>query len=134
MKMKLKPIKRETKGKILKVLAVIISVAVPLIVTYSYFPIWVNRSTGATMAGVSLSGMFLAFALICFVPAFRQVREYFKSPSVWLVWTLLFVLFLALEAIIKEIKIICFFGMVSNYIGAVLYNIGKKMSNTTTTP
>ena len=125
--MKLKKLKKETKGHILQIIAVAIDVVVPLVVTYSYFPIWIDRSMGSTIAGVSLSGMFVAFALICFVPAFRQIRDYFKSPSAYVIWTILFVLFLALEAIITEIKIICFFGMVSNYIGAILYNIGKRL-------
>ena len=46
-----------TKGKICKISAVVIDVAVPLIATIMHFPIWVERSSRATV-----SGLFLIFA------------------------------------------------------------------------
>lgn len=111
-----------TKGKILCGLALAIDVGVPLAATLSQFPVWVDRSAGATV-----SGLCLVLMLICCIPFFRQIKEYMKSPSAPVIWAVLFVLFLILESIATEIKVICFFGMLANMLGAALYKIGKNM-------
>jgi predicted MFS family arabinose efflux permease len=116
-----------TKGKILCGLALAIDVGVPLAATLSQFHVWVDRSADAAVAGVFLSGLSIALILVCFIPAFRQIKEYLKSPSAPFLWTVLFVLFAILESIASEIKIICFFGMLANLLGASLYKIGKNM-------
>ena len=114
--------KKSTKGKILQMGALGIDVGIPALVTVSYFPIWVNRGTEATV-----SGLAVILALICAVPALRRFKALVKSPSMPLAWTVLFILFLALESIVREIKIICLFGAISNYIGAAMHKAGAKM-------
>jgi hypothetical protein len=114
--------KNATKGKILKWLAIGIDVGVPLAATLSQFPLWVDRSTASTISGLSL--VLIAFACI---PFYRQIREYFKSPSAPVLWTVLFLLFTVLENISSEIKVICFFGAIANYIGSCIYKIGAEI-------
>lgn len=113
---------RETKGKLLKGSALAIDVGVPFVTAVSYFPVWVDRGTESTVSGLSV-----LLVLLCIIPFFRKLREVFKSPSMPLVWTVLFLLFTALESIVREIKVICLFGMVANYAGSALYKIGSKM-------
>ena len=108
------------KGKILKRLALALDVGVPLCVTLTYFPVWIDRSAGATFSGLSI---FLVF--LCCIPFYSQLRENFKSPSVPMLWTILFVIFLLLENIVHEIKIVCLFGAISNYVGSILYKLGS---------
>lgn len=115
-----------TKGKLLCWLAIALDVGVPLAVTLTQFPIWVNRSSAATM-----SGLCLLLVVICCIPFFRQIKEYLKSPSAPVLWTALFLIFVMLEAIASEIKIVCFFGAVANYIGSLLYKHGKKLMEKT---
>ena len=107
-----------TKGKILKGVALGIDVGVPLATTLSQFPIWVDRSAASTASGLCL----MLIALSC-VPFYRQIKEYFKSPSAPVLWSVLFVLFAVLENIASEIKIVCFFGALANYIGSCIYKI-----------
>ena len=111
-----------TKGKLIKAIALIIDVAVPLGATISQFPIWVERSAKATV-----SGLALLFILLSVLPFIRQIREYFKSPAVWVVWGVLFLVFYALSAIIDEMVIISFFGLLSNLLGELLYKYGEKI-------
>lgn len=117
--------KNHVKGKILKGVAIALDVGVPLGVTLSNFPVWVDRSAGATVSGLSLIIVFL-----CCIPFYRQLKEYFKSPSAPVLWTVLFVLFLFLENIVHEIKLVCFFGAISNYVGSLLYKIGSSYTDT----
>lgn len=113
---------RATKGKIIKAAALGIDVGVPFVATVSYFPVWIDRGANATVSGLSV-----LLVLICVVPLLRKLGSLFKSPSMPMVWTILFVLFLALESIVHEIKAICLLGMIANYIGAGMYKIGDKL-------
>ena len=111
--------KNAVKGHIIKGVAVCVDVAVPLAATLTQFPIWVNRSSEATM-----SGLFLLFAMLSCLPFMKQIKAYMKSPAVWSVWCILFVLFVLLRNIINEMLIVCFFGMIANLAGAGIYKIG----------
>ncbi len=110
---------RATVGKIFKISALVIDVGAPLAATMVQFPIWVERSATATV-----SGMFVFFAFLSAIPFLKQIKEYFKSPSAWVMWTIIFVALVALRAIVDEILIICAVGMVANMIGAVVHKIG----------
>ena len=111
--------KNSTKGKIFKTSAVALDVSVPFIATLTQFPIWVERSSDATM-----SGLFLMLAFFSALPFIKQLKAYFKSPSVWVVWTILLVFFICIRNIIDEMLIVSFAGAVANIIGAGIYKIG----------
>lgn len=111
--------KNATKGKILKATALTIDVSVPLIAALTQFPVWIDRSSEATMSGV-----FLLLALLSCVPFLRQIKEFMKSPSAPIIWTVLFVLFIVLRNIIDQMVIVCFFGMIANFLGSGLYKLG----------
>lgn len=116
--------KNVTKGRIIKGSALCIDVGVPLAATISRFPIWVEESAEASM-----SGLFLVFAFLSCLPFLKQIREYFKSPSAWVVWVILFALFVSLRNIIDQMVVVCFAGAVANVIGAFIYHIGTGIGN-----
>ena len=107
------------KGWLLKKLALAIDVGIPMLVTCSQFPIWVDRSSEATV-----SGLFLLFALISCVPFIRRIKEFLKSPSAPIVWGLLFLFVFAMRAIIDEALIVTFFGTAANLLGALVHKLG----------
>ena len=113
-----------TKGKILKVTAVTIDVSVPLAATITQFPFWVEKSSEATM-----SGLFLVFAFLSCLPFIKQIKAFFHSPSVWVVWVVFLVMLVCLRSIINEMIIVCFWGVLANMLGSVLYNIGKRTTD-----
>lgn len=113
---------KKTKGNIIKALAVIMDVSVPLGATISQFPAWIDKSSEATM-----SGLFLVFAFLSCLPFIKQIKEYFRSPSVWVVWVLLLVLFVCLRNIIDQMVVVCFFGAVANVVGSLIYKAGDVM-------
>lgn len=112
---------RTTKGKILKISALVLDVGAPLAATTSQFPVWVDRSAGAT-----ISGLFVLFAFLSAIPFFKQIKAYFKSPSAWVMWCVIFVALVALRSIINEMIVICMIGAVANVIGAGVYKLGDK--------
>lgn len=115
--------KNATKGKMIQGFAILLDVAVPLAATFSQFPLWVEQSSEATM-----SGLFLVFAFFSILPFLKQLKTFFQSPSVPVIWIILFLLLVALRNIINEMIIVCFAGMIANLIGAGIYNIGKAVA------
>lgn len=111
--------KNTTKGKVIKGVAVGIDVLCPLAATLTQFPVWVDKSAEATV-----SGLFVLFAALSAIPLFRQIKEFVKSPSAPIVWCVLFLLFVSLQSIISEMVIVCFWGMLSNLVGAGIYKLG----------
>lgn len=114
--------KRSTKGAILKFIAVGIDVSVPLVATLTQFPLWIERSTESTM-----SGLCLVLIGLSVLPFLKVIKEYFKSPSSWVVFGIIFVLLLLLRNIIDQILIVSLAGFVANVIGAGIYAIGNSM-------
>lgn len=112
-----------SKGKLLKAIALCIDVGVPVAATLSQFPIWVNRDATSTMSGLTL----VLVALAC-IPFYRQIREYFKSPSAPVLWFILFLAFTLLESIASEIKIVCFWGAIANVLGSAIYKLASSMT------
>ena len=116
--------KNATKGKVIKAVAVIIDVLGPFIATLTQFPVWIDKSAEATM-----SGLFVVFAALSVIPLLRQIKAFIKSPSVWVIWVVLFVFFIALQSIISEMLVVCFWGMVANIVGAGVYKLGEYIGS-----
>ncbi len=115
--------KNATKGKLIKAGAIGLDVAAPLITTLSMFPIWVERSSEATV-----SGLFLVFAFLSCIPFAKWLLAYFKSPDAWVMWCIVFVLLSVLSNIIKEMLVVAGVGALANVTGAVIYKIGDVVS------
>ena len=116
--------KNKTKGQIVQWIAVLgLDVGAPLIATFTQFPAWVERSAGSTV-----SGLFVLFALLSAIPLMKKGGEILKSPSVTLLFGIMFALLIALRNIIDEMIIICFVGCFSNMVGGVLYRYGVSLA------
>lgn len=113
-----------TKGKIFKGAGLFLDVAAPLATTLSQFPVWVERSSEAT-----ISGIFLVFAFLSCLPFLKQIKAWLKSPSVPVLWLCFFVLFILLRNIIDQMVIVCFIGAVANLAGTGLYKVGRIIEN-----
>ena len=115
--------KNKTKGKVIKAAALTIDVGSPLIATLCLFPVWVDKSSSATV-----SGIFLVFAFLSCLPFLNQIKAWLKSPSVPVLWCVFLVLFTLLRSIIEQMWFICLVGAISNAIGSILYKIGDTYS------
>lgn len=114
--------KNQTKGNVIMASAVCIDVIPALIATLVQFPIWTQRSAKSTV-----SGLFVVMAFMACVPFYKQIKEYFKSPSAWVMWTIVLVVFIALRHIIDEMIPVCFVGWIANIMGTFVYKYGQKV-------
>lgn len=114
--------KRVLEGRIIRYLAILVDVLPPFLATAFQFPLWISESKEAQM-----SALFLMFAFMSCIPFLKQIKMWLKSPSVWGMWIVIFVLMVALENIISEMVVIAFTGMISNIIGACIYKFGMEL-------
>lgn len=114
--------KNSTKGAIIKTVAIGIDVGVPLVATLTQFPLWIENSAEATMSGLCLVLLGLSA-----IPFFKQLKEYFKSPSAWVVWGVIFGVLILMRSIIDQIAVVAFYGFCANCVGAGLYHLGKNV-------
>jgi hypothetical protein len=112
----------KTKGKLIKGGALTLDVGVPLAVTLSYFPLWVNKSSEAT-----ISGLAVVFVLLSIIPAIKMLRKNIESPAAWMVWSVLAVVLISINQIIDQAIVISIFGAASNGVGAAVYKVGEKI-------
>ena len=109
------------KSRALLLLGYLSSVGFPLVATLSCFPLWRARGSSSVLAGGTI--LLLAF---CILPLWRTLKEYLKSPAVWSLWLFAFLLFSLVGSIISEMRVICFFGLIGNLIGALCFRIARK--------
>ena len=108
-------------ARILLLCGYLFSVGMPFTATLSCFPLWKERGSTAVLAGGTL--LLLAF---CLLPLWRTLKEFFKSPAVWTLWLFAFLLFSLVGSIIYEMRIICFFGLLGNLIGALCFRLARR--------
>lgn len=110
------------RKRYLLILAALLVSTLPVIIcAASYFPIWTDRSGGAT-----LSGLGLIILLLSAVPLYRFIRRHISSVSAPILWFIIFALFFTLEKIAHEMTVIAFVGFISNLIGAVLFKLSNR--------
>ena len=112
----------KTKGKLIKGGALTLDVGVPLAVTLSYFPLWVEKSSEATISGVAV-----ILALLSIIPALRVLKKSIQSPAAWMIWSILAILLIAINQIIDQAIVISVFGAAANGAGAVIYKVGDRI-------
>ncbi len=116
--------KKNSSGSalILRAVAITVSIVPALIAVLSYFPAFVTRGSGTVISGISALLIILAA-----VPLYKAIRKVLKSPSAWMMWLIIFLVFFLVSDIAAEIEVISFVGLVSNILGAVLFKVAKRL-------
>lgn len=112
-----------TKGRVLKAIALAIDILAPLIATLTQFPVWISKSSEATVSGV-----VVLLAFFSCIPLLKYIKAFIKSPSIPVIWLVVFVMMTLLNNIIDQMIVVCFIGVISNTIGTIIYKIGEKYS------
>lgn len=111
------------KGRILHISALVVDIIPPLVATLTQFPVWVEHSSEAT-----ISGIVLLLVFVCCLPFVKQIVAYLKSPSIPVVWAIIYIALVMLQSIINQMVIVSFIGLIANVIGAGLYKWGDSYS------
>ena len=88
-----------------------------------YFPLWKEKGAGAIISGFSLILILLAL-----LPFGKMLKRLLRSPSVYLLWLITFVIFFLLSRIADQMTVISFVGFVGNFIGSILFKLARRIS------
>ena len=109
------------KAFLLRCIGMVFFIVPPVVATANYFPLL----SGQPKKQLSLAAVILI--LIACIPLWRFIKQLLKSPSALKIWVVLFVLFLACEAIAGEVKCIAFVGVIGSLIGDGFFLWAKKV-------
>ena len=115
--------KTKIKPLILRGLGLILCTVPVFWAVISYFPLW--REAGG---GRLLSGGALLLVILAWVPLFRFIKRLIASPSAYMMWLIIFIVFFMLSKIAEEMTVISFVGFVGNALGAVCFKFSEKSS------
>ena len=113
--------KSNTKRILWRALGLIMCVAPVAASVLLYFPLWCERGGGAVLSGFSV-----LLLILCIIPLGRHLKEMLKSPSGYMLWLVLFIIFLLMSKIAEEMTVISFVGFISNALGAIAFKISEK--------
>ena len=102
-------------------LGLIFSVIPPALAVLLYFPVWVKSG-----AEYVVSGFAALLMIISLLPLFRLIRRALKSPSAYVIWLILFLVFLLVSRIADQMIVISFTGLVGSLIGAIFFGLAKR--------
>lgn len=96
-----------------------------------YFPMWRDAHPYVLASGVIASGLSIAIISCVVIPPLAKIvktKIADKTPSAWLGFMIVAVVFWSIQAVAKEIAIIFTVAAMSNLIGAVLFRVADKMA------
>ena len=97
-------------------LGLIFCIAPPTVAILSFFPFWL----GVGEAKVA-SGFVLLLCVIAHVPLLKAIKRLLRSEASYLMWLIIFLLFLMLEAIAFEMTVISFVDMEGNRVANMIH-------------
>ena len=102
-------------------LGILTSVLPVLICVLLYFPLWKEGNPAKV-----ISGFALVMLLLAGMPLIKILKAKLRSPSVYMLWLFIFVVFFTLSSIAREMTVISFVGFITNLIGAVFFRISEN--------
>lgn len=112
------------KKLLLTISGLVAAIAPPFVVTILQFPTWTEEPK-ATISGVAILLIFFS----C-LPFWNQIKAYLKgSPSVTLLWIVVFVLLMLLKNIINEMLYVCVAGLAGNMVSEIFFMIRKNIKD-----
>lgn len=107
-------------GWSLRVLALALCIVPALIAVIDQFPLMVDTPNGKLSV---ISAVLIGLAIY---PVKRFLGKYLKTPSVWMVWAIILVIFSSLGSIAEQIAAIALVATPTSALGSVLYNVSKR--------
>jgi hypothetical protein len=110
--------------RLLRIIALAVCIIPPVKVTIGYIPLWLGTENGIEgFTGMIIPGFAVIVFLFCAIPLFKYIFSKLKTPSAWLIWSVMWVLSELIAKIINEMRVITFVGAICNIVGLILWKI-----------
>jgi len=110
------------RRSLIRALAYALCVIPPLVTVLMCFPLWIEQGSAKTISGFSL-----LLCILAALPFIGRIREYMKSPSVFIVWLAVCVFLTLIRNIIDQTLLISCVALVSNTVGAFVFKIADRV-------
>ncbi len=107
--------------RLLKGIGYFLSVVPASVTAMAYFPLWMGERKSA----VSVLSVLLLF--LCLLPLWRGVKSILKSPSLWQMWLILYVLLTTLEGILSGVRMVSMVAFPTGLLATVFFKWAKKV-------
>ena len=107
---------------VLYAIGLTVCIVPPLLATLEHFPVWVKEEGQKVVVPATAVVLLILSAY----PLFRFLRKKLKTPSVWMVWVLLWIVLRALRPVIDGMISVAGIGAICNVAGATLMFISRK--------
>ena len=113
--------KRGLRSAVIWLLGMLLSVLPPAISTLLYFPLWQYKG-----AAYIISGGVVLLLSVSAIPLIRALRDWLRSPSAYVIWLLVFLMFFSLSLVAEQMCVISFAGFIGNLLGAICFRIARR--------
>ena len=110
------------KAIIYNILGMAFCVIPATVATLEHFPVWAAEGGEAMVSGITL-----ILLVLCALPFKRQISEYLKSPSAWMLWLCIFIFASLFSRIADDVAAISLVAFPTNIIGAMLFKRRDKL-------
>ena len=109
-------------NRALHIIGLLFCILPPALATLCYFPVWKMQGSGYTVAG----GCIL-LGVLCLMPLYKHLKRLLASPSSYVMWLMIFILFFVASKIADEMTVIAFVGFLGNLLGGIAFRIRKRL-------
>ena len=103
-----------------RILGVTLCVLPPAIATLEHFPLWLSDGRQA------LSALSLILLLLSAYPLFRILKHRLRSPSLWMLWLILWGVLEVFLPIFSAVKTIALISFPTGLLGALFFRLAKR--------
>ncbi len=105
---------------VFRALGLVFCILPPALAVLDYFPLWL--ADGKKTA----SALGLLLLLLCALPLWRQIKRLLASPSVWVMWLMLWALLSLFSAIMEGLVAVSFMGFIGGVPGAIFFKLAER--------
>lgn len=114
----------KTNGKaaiLLRIIALFFCTGPVMSAILLYFPLWKEKGGDAVLSGFSL-----LLILASLLPLVKLFKRMLRSPSVYMMWLIAFLIFFLFSKIADQMTVISFVGFAGNFIGSIFFRLARK--------
>lgn len=117
--------KRFIAALTLRILALVACVVPAVIAIFQQFPVIVQSTEK------KVSAIALLLLLIAIIPLKRVLQDLFRSPSAWMIWLVIYVIFKVLGSLSESICAVAIVAVPFSVLGALLFSLARWIDHST---
>lgn len=120
-----------SKARLIYLIGILLCILPSTVCVAEYFPIWKRAHPSVMASGMLASGLSIAVIACVVIPPlanFLKNKITGASPSAWLGFTIVAVVFMVVKSVIDALVSIFTVAALSNVIGAMLFKISERVA------